>query len=425
MLTDAKIKAAMKTVETETTLSDKSEGRGAGSLLLVVRRQKSGAVTAQWFAQVKRDGRRTKKEMGRYPEVTLADARGKMREQVSPTLLAGKSLRVVKEGDLPTVENLFKGYVAKMRKEGKGSAYEVERVLLLAKYNAADTIGRHREAADVDEHDVVTFVSRFFKRGHRSAADKARSYIGSAYTWAMRSANDYTDANRQDWGIKQHPVKEIPVDSGANNTRERNLSTSEMKALWLAADEGAKDFSLETAACVRLLIACGQRVRETLRMEGAEIDLEGATWNMPTAKTKGKKRPHSIPIPRQALPVLARLKETHGDGPLFPARGKAKALYIHDSSIAQCIERWLAQAGNDIPAFQTRDIRRSWTSRAGETEMDTGIRDLIQQHAQSGTASKHYDRAQYLPKMRKAMDIWEAWLDEMLADKELREDLAA
>ena len=78
-----------------------------------------------------------------------------------------------------------------------------------------------------------------------------------------------------------------------------------------------------------------------------------------------------------------------------------------------------------VPPFQTRDLRRSWTSRAGETEMDTSIRDLIQQHAQTGTASKHYDRAQYLPKMRKAMDIWEAWLDTALAEKELREDLAA
>lgn len=49
----------------------------------------------------------------------------------------------------------------------------------------------------------------------------------------------------------------------------------------------------------------------------------------------------------------------------------------------------------------------------------------IQQHAQTGTASKHYDRAQYLPKMRKAMDIWEAWLALTLAEKELLADIAA
>ena len=36
--------------------------------------------------------------------------------------------------------------------------------------------------------------------------------------------------------------------------------------------------------------------------------------------------------------------------------------------------------------------------------------ELIQQHAQTDTGSKHYDRYDYLPQMRAAMEKWEEWL---------------
>lgn len=418
MTTDAAIKAAIKNVSSEVTLTDKSQGRGGGSLLLVVRRLADGNVSAQWFAQVKRDGKRRKKAIGRYPDLSLALARQMMTAEISPSLMAGKQLRVAASGEKPTLERMFQGYVASMKEKGRASAAEVERMLLLAEYNAADAMGRTRLAADIDDADVVAYVTKFYQRGHRGAADKARSYVASAFSWAKKSANDYTNENRRDWGVKINPAADVQKDSGAIKTRDRNLSAEELKALWDAARGDNEGFGIETAACIRLIIGCGQRVQETLRIDGAEIDLAGAVWNMPAHKTKGRKRPHSIPLPRQVLPVLRELIDLHGEGPLFPARTGSKSALIHHSSIKQVIDRWLAKDGVTVPAFQTRDLRRSWTSRAGETGMDQFIRDLIQQHAQTGTAAKHYDRAQYLPKMRKAMDIWETWLDEMLAEKE-------
>ena len=414
MLTDAQIKAAIKSVATELTLNDKSAGRGAGSLLLVVRRLADGTVSAQWFAKVKRQGQRTKKSLGRYPNVSLAMARQQMASDISSALQAGKALRVAYHGERPTVERMFQAYVADMKDNGKASAAEVERMLLLAKYNAADALGRNRLAAEVEEADVVGYVAWFYKRGHRGAADKARSYVSSAYGWAKKAANDYTAEHRQDWGIRTNPAADVRKDHGAVGTRERNLSSAELRELWHAARMDGQCFSLESAACVRLLIACGQRVQETLRIDGAEIDLDGATWNMPAHKTKGRKRPHSIPLPRQVLPILRELIAVHGDGPLFPARTGSKGGLIDHRSIKQALDRWLALEGTTVATFQTRDLRRTWKSRTGELDMDPFICDLIQQHAQGGTSKKRYNRADYLPKMRREMAKWEAWMDDVL-----------
>lgn len=408
MLTDKTIKAAIAAVQTEVTLNDgATNGRGSGSLVLVVRRLASGQVSAQWFASWKRDGKRQKKQLGRYPETPLALARQMMATDLAPQIRSGKTPKAAST-EAATVERMFQGYADSMRAKGRASATEVERALLKAKHNAADALGRTKLAADVEAEDVVQFVSKFYARGHRGAADKARSYIASAFAWAIRSANDYTNKNRQDWGVVRNPAADLPKDSGAIGTRDRNLSAAEIRALWHATG-----FGVETMACVRLLISCGQRVQETLRIEGSEIDLFERVWRMPAHKTKGGARAHTIPLPQQALQPLADLIAIHGTGPLFPARAGSKSALIPHQSINQAIGRWIASTGA-VP-FQTRDIRRTWKSRTHDAGIDRFTRDLIQQHAKHDTGSKNYDRADYLPQMRQAMDKWQKWLAVVLA----------
>lgn len=313
-----------------------------------------------------------------------------------------------------TVENLFKGYVAGMRAKGQASADEVERALLTsAEHAAADALGRDRPAGEVTPELVIRFVSAFFKRGKRAAADKARSYVASAFAWGIASANDYTVEHRQDWGLASNPAAVLAKDTSATKSRERNLVAAHVRALWGATLTGA-GFSFEVAACIRTLIACGQRVQETLRLEGRDLDLERGVWTMPAEKTKLKKAPHCIPLPAVILPTLRELVAKHGDGPLFPSPEGSADPVIDSDSINQAIGRWL-KAQDGIEHFQTRDLRRTWKSRTADAGIDRFTRDLIQQHAKGDTGSKHYDMADYLPQMRQAMTAWSAWLGVVLA----------
>lgn len=408
MLTYKTIKAAIAAVQTEVVLNDgATNGRGAGSLVLVIRRLAAGGVSAVWFAKWKRNGTRQKKQIGRYPETTLSMARQMMAAELSPRIREGKAPRQA-AGDAPTVGSMFQAYADHMKAKGRASASEVERALLKAEHNAADELGRNKHPADVTAADVVNFVSWFFKRGHRGAADKSRSYVRSAYAWAIQSANDYTNENRTDWGVTHNPAADLQRDADAVTTRDRNLSAGEIRALWFATG-----MALETQACIRLLIACGQRVQETLRIEGSEIDLLAKVWRMPAHKTKGGARPHTIPLPKQAMQPLADLIAVHGTGPLFPARAGGTSMLMPHQSINQAIGRWISTS-KAVP-FQTRDIRRTWKSRTHDAGIDRFTRDLIQQHAKHDTGSKNYDRADYLPQMREAMTKWEHWLEVVLA----------
>lgn len=426
MLTPTEITRAIKNATAETILNDTTEGRGAGALKLRIRPTADG-VTATWVVAWKQGGQRAFKPLGRYPDMTLAQAREAYRTEVAPVLMAGKDPRVtVAAAGKPTVARMFQGYVDSLKAKGRASAVEVERMLLQAKDNAASALGRDRLAGTVDASDVVAYVSGFYRRGHRGAADKARSYVSSAYNWAIKATHDYTNPHRQDWGVKANPAASVQRDAEATTARERALSASELRTLWQAAEPGHNGFTLETAACIRLLIATGQRVTAALRLEGCELDLVAGTWTMPKHKTKLRKRPHVIPLPAVVLPILSDLVGLHGTGPLFPSRSDAEGPFMDHRSIMQAIDRWLALPDVDVAPFQTRDIRRTWKSRTGEIGISREMRDLIQQHAKHDTGSKHYDRADYLPQMREAMDRWNVWLaDNVAADERQREAVAA
>lgn len=407
MLTKTQIDAAIRDCEGQTILNDGGE-YGAGSLQLRIRKNK-GAASAVWMALWKKRGKRQSMVIGRYPDLKLGEAREKFREEIRQVLVAEKSPKMVRlqQTEKPTVENLFKRYVESLHAREAGAAGHIEHVLLLGKYNAANALGRDTLAADVTTADVRAPLVATAKRGSLRTADILRTYMAAAFSWGMKSANDYTTESNYDWGIKINPVSAIPRDARANKTRERNLTAAEMSAVWHSIT------AEQSGDAIRLVMLCGQRVQETVKVDGCEVDVDAALWHMPAKKTKGRKTPHTIPLPPQAVAIFKRLKEQHGDGPLFPARTGSKAARMGFLAVTHSVA-----AMTCCKPFQPRDLRRTWKSRASDAGLDRFVRDLIQQHAKGDTGSKHYDRADYLPMMREAMKKWGKWFDANVVKKQ-------
>lgn len=413
MLTDRRIQATIRTATTETVLNDGDGSRGAGSLTLRIRIGAGGA-SASWVAQWDRDGKRGKKTLGKYPALSLAEAREKFADEIRPLLQEGKTPNeVAKATSGATVEALCRAYVSHLRANGKRRADEYERILLTGKFALAEALGRARRANSIDAGEVAQVLKATDARGSRRQADIERTTLVAVFNYAIKSTHNYRVEERRDWGVKVNPAALIPRDTGAVQARERNLTAAEVRAMWNAAPD-------QTGDVLRLVIACGQRVLETIRVAGADIDLDAALWTMPAHKTKGGKHQHILPIPPQAVAIFRQLKDLHGDGPLFPARAGAKGEHIGIPSVSRGASRLTC-----CEPFQPRDLRRTWKSRAGDAGVDRFTRDLIQQHAQNDTGSKFYDRMDYLPAMREAMAKWATWLESALGQEVLQLDEAA
>jgi len=403
MLSPRQIDAAIKKCTAETVLNDGSGSKGAGSLVLVVRRRAEGC-TANWYGQWWEDGKRKRKPLGPYPSISLATARQLYEVQVRDTLSAGKNPRVhITTAERPTLKRLFDAYCDRMEADGKTSAKEVRRCLGYA----ADAMGGHRLAGEIDASDLSAYLGKMYAAGTPVSADRVRAYLSAAFNFGMKSAHDYRQELRQAWGIKSNPAQAVPKDTGASKPRDRALTAAEIAQLWHGFTDDR--FAFETAAAVRLLLCTGQRVLELLRVEAHEVDLVDKVWRMPAEKTKMGIAPHEVPLSEMSLELFRQLLARRPTGFLFVG---LKGDVIEHQVINRAIGRWLK--GQTMPHFQTRDLRRTWKSRAHDAGVDRFTRDLIQQHAKTDTGSIHYDRSDYSGQMREAMDKWSAWLGSTL-----------
>lgn len=418
MLNPRAIDSALRTARRLVVLTDGTGERGTGRLALRIRPHAGGA-RADWLAVWWSGGRRRVGVLGRYPALSLRQARDLFADHWRPEIEAGRDPRRARRARAKagTVEQLFQAYIASMKALGRRSWPQVERALLTGAQSAADALGRDTRALDVTPEAVTGFLGQVYQRGSRVAADRYRAYLHAVFHWGMRSTHDYTRAGesgpRAEFGLRANPVAAVPRDTGAIRARDRALSRAEVRSLWQALD--GRGFGLSTAPAIRLLLCTGQRVTDVLRAEGVDFDLEAGLWIIPAAK---RKRPdlgdHLVPLPAQAVPVVRQLIEIRGRGLLFP-HGKRPGECVPDQTVNRALGRWTDRTGGQ--PFQARDLRRTWKTLAGEAGLSKEIRDRIQGHALTDVSAVHYDRYSYLPEKRAGMLRWSAFLDRALNER--------
>lgn len=411
MLNPRSIEAAVKSAKIEQLLVDGTGERGSGRLALRIRPGRDEA-RAEWLALWYRAGKKQTGVLGRYPALSLREARDRFADEWRPEIEAGRDPRRARDvsSATGTCRQLFEEYVAFMKAQGRRSWPVVERALLTGGTAAVKSLGADTLASEVTPAMVADYLAGLYRKGSRVAADRYRAYLHAAFQWGAASTHDYTrdpgTGPATHFGIVANPVSVVPRDTGANKPRDRVLSLEEWRSLWHALD--GEGFGLSTAPAIRLLLCTGQRVLDVLRAEVADFDLKAALWVIPAHKRKVGETEHVVPLPPQAVAVLRELVGIRKKGLLFPKVGGKPDEHVPDQSVNRALARWARRS--KVPAFQARDLRRSWKTHAGEAGLSKEIRDRLQGHALRDVSSMHYDRYAYLREKKAAMRQWGGWL---------------
>lgn len=378
---------------------------------------KAGAVS--FIQRYSVAGKQRQMVIGRYPGLSLAKARKKAekaRNLVADGIDPREDQRQRQEAEeaakrrkaaLGTVADLFDCYIEQMRMDGKRSADQVRGI-----YDRhIDCVIGSMRASEVTPRDVARVLYPMKKRGIMVTANRTRSYLIAAFKFGIEwDLSDGVGDGEKSFELRANPARDVPKPMKKEKPCDRYLTESEIRAVWPALGD-PEMISLQVGTVLRLILATGgQRVEEVLRADWSEFDLEGATWELPAARTKAD-RAHVVPLAGLALDLLRELGPTPEDrvGLLFPLRGR-ESEPMETNSLGNAVRKFCARLegkGAGVAKFTARDLRRTVKTQMGRLGVSKEIRDRLQNHALTDVSSRHYDRHDYLQEKEQAAHAWD------------------
>lgn len=304
---------------------------------------------------VNRNG--TRQSLGRYPEISLQDARK------AAFALKAKTPTGHPQISFPcALDEFLRLHGASLRPR---SLYVLERSL---RHNFKWS----KNLDQITHHDISAVIEGIKKKG---AACHALKDIRTFFNWCVPKYLPHSPA----MGLRM-PARYIP--------RDRLLSDDEIKRIWHAAGQLGWYGSL-----VRLLILTGQRCNQILSLKDEWIKAD--TIEFPAFVMKGN-RPHIIPLTSLARSLTPTYRPSSFQGKKKHELDKLTGINEH---------------------YTLHDFRRYFASTMASLGVSLQVTEKLLAH-QSGSFAgvvSVYQKYNYLPEMRDAMTRYEQHLISILA----------
>ena len=345
--------------------------------------------------------------VGKYPRLGVADAReeaGKVMRQVDEgsdpqrekaeaklkqTMAVNEDPITVKDGVHRYIEEHIKVH-SRPRQRADGSVYwEIQRML---EKSVLPYMGGLR-LATLTRKDVLSLHRHIAKVSGPTAAERAAEGLRAVLNWL-------DDAEL----VEAVPVIRLKSKQRKEAAkRHRILTGDEIRAVWKNLSEISPFSSI-----VRILLLTGQRRSEVAGMRWEEVDLDTQMWSLPEERTKNK-LPHMVPL---SDAVIELIKDRIRVGEfVFTTTGKTAF-----SGFSRSKARLDGRAG--FSDWTLHDLRRTFVTRLNELGILPHVVEATVNHisgaAKVGVAGI-YNKAQYLPERKVALEKWAETLEEIIS----------
>jgi integrase len=197
---------------------------------------------------------------------------------------------------------------------------------------------------------------------------------------------------------------------GEETRRERLLSPAEIRSVWLASNQIGFPFGHFTKA----LLLLGQRRAEVAGMRWADIDFDDRVWFLAAKSTKAG-RGQLLPLPSSAVDLLRSVPRVVDSPWVFttngntPISGYSKGKMKLDSAIMG-----ICGETGPMQAWHLHDLRRTAASNLARLQTPRLVISKLLNHS-DGSVTGIYDRYEYLPEKRVALEKWSAEIDRIVA----------
>ena len=340
-----------------------------------------------WIIRYWVDGKEKRTSVGSYPAVSLKEAREK-NQAIRNSLASGKPVGADSEAFADIVKEWLEKRVVPKFTEG-----HVRTINLRLKKYILPRLGAMR-LNEITSGNILQLCRKIEESGNVETASRVKQIIGQVFRYAIATDRIETD----------------PTDAlkGALQTRRERHHASIIEpdkiGVLIRQIEAYPSPVVRCALKFSALTFC--RPGEIRHAEWKEIDIEKAEWKIPAEKMK-MKRPHIIPLSRQALGVLEDLRDYSGNEKwLFPSSRK-DGRPMSENTIRVAL-RAMGYGNGDMTAQGFRSMASTNLNEQGWPP-DVIERQLA--HVEGNSVRASYNYAEYLPQRREMMKAWADWLD--------------
>lgn len=349
-----------------------------------------------WQLRYKLDGKEKVLTVGKYPLMSLQEARDK-------AWLAKKDVSVgvdpVKAKKLSVKDNSFGSIYQEWydhKKQVWSEVYSTE-LSRMFQDDILPLIG-WMEINEIEPMQILEVIRRFEDRGAMERANKARRRCGEVFRYAIvtgrakyNPAPDLADAMK---GYRKKNYPFLPADQIPAFNKA------------LAGFSG----SIVSRIATQVLQYTVLRTKELRSMQWSNVDFETRTITIAEEVMKGR-RPHLVPMSDQVVSLLEMMRPVTQPISSFVFAGRNdKTKPISENAVLLVIRQigyeGMASGHGFRHQFSTIMNEHEWPADAIEKQLA---------HANSGSIRGIYNHAQYMDKRREMMQWWADWLDEKVS----------
>ncbi len=356
-----------------------------------------------WQMRYRFDGKEKTASLGKYPDVSLAEARDKrdqMRKLVANDIDPVQVSRANKEAKKFAQAHSFEAVTRTWFdgwKTGR-SPRHADYVIRRFEVDVFPLIGS-RPVSEIQAPELVKMMKAIQNRGALDIAKRCFQMTGQVFRYAIAH------------GIAQrNPASDIKPGDILPSRRQTNYARVDVKELpgLLRAIE-AYQGTPATRMAIKLLALTFVRTSELIGAKWDEFDLQAGQWRIPAERMKMRTE-HIVPLSLQAIQILQILHGITGYSELlFPGeRDHSKA--ISNNTILKALER-MGYKGR----MTGHGFRGLASTILHEQGFDHAHIELQLAHQERNAVSAAYNHALYLKQRAKLMQWWGDYLDQQLA----------
>ena len=355
-----------------------------------------------WVLRLTVDGRRRNLGLGRYPGVSLKAAREQAEELRRATrhgqdpagYLKARRTGPVAETEIPTFAEAAER-VVNLRAPTWSSARHATQWRESLRLYALPSLG-DRRVDDIETADVLAILEPIWT-SKAETAGRVRQRMATIFDYCLAAG----------W-LDQNPCNGAVKAALPRRTRQRRHHPA------LPYDEIAEALGAireavgheDTKLALEFLILTAARAGEVRHATWDMIDFKNEQWIVPAEKMK-MRRPHRVPLSRQALAILKTArKRTGGKGLIFPSNRK-KGQPFSNMAFAMLLRR--AGYGH-VTTHGFRATFRTWALE--QTDAPWAVAEAALAHNLGGGEVMAYVRSDLIERRQKLMQQWGSFVSD-------------